>query len=227
MTHQPGIKKSAVVFGATGLVGKELINALLDNNDFESITAVVRQQLVLTNPKLKQIKLSDFSKLMDLPDKLKAGAFFCCIGTTIKAAGTKEAFTKVDLEIPKQIAQLAESLSAASLVVISSIGADANSSNFYLRTKGEMEKAVRKIYNGNLKFVRPSLLMGNRDEFRFGEKISFIFMKGFGWMFSGPLKKYRGIYAHDVARAMIKISDHPENKMIYESDELFKLAVEK
>ena len=224
MVVQPGTKKSAVVFGATGLVGKELINALLENNDFESITAVVRKQLILSDPKLKQIIVSDFSKLMDLEDKLKAGVFFCCIGTTIKTAGSKEAFARVDLEIPKNIARLAEAFSIQSLVAISSIGADVNSSNFYLKTKGEMEKAVREIYHGNLKFVRPSLLMGNRDEFRFGEKVSVAFMKGFGWLFAGPLKKYRGIYAHDVARSMIKISDLLSDKMIYESDELQRLV---
>jgi len=224
MTLNPDTRKSAVVFGATGLVGKELINALLENNDFESITAVVRKQLVLTNPKLKQIKLPDFSKLMDLRDRLKAGVFFCCVGTTIKTAGSKEEFARVDLEIPKNIARLAEALSITSLVAISSIGADANSSNFYLRTKGEMEKAVREIYHGNLKFVRPSLLMGNRDEFRFGEKVSVAFMKGFGWLFAGPIKKYRGIYARDVAHVMIKISDQTADKMIYESNELQELV---
>jgi uncharacterized protein YbjT (DUF2867 family) len=227
MTLNPDTRKSAVVFGATGLVGKELINALLENNDFESITAVVRKQLVLTDSKLKQIKLPDFSKLLDLRDKLKAEVFFCSVGTTIKTAGSKEEFARVDLEIPKKIAQLAEALSIPSLVAISSIGADVNSSNFYLRTKGEMEKTVREIYHGNLKFVRPSLLMGNRNEFRFGEKVSVAFMKGFGWLFAGPFKKYRGIYARDVAHVMIKISDQPADKLIYESDELQKLVKDK
>jgi len=222
MNPNTEIVKRAVVFGATGLVGKELVNALLENIDFENVTVVVRKQLALTDPRLTQIKLSDFSKLMDLRDKLKAGVFFCCIGTTIKTAGSKEEFARVDLEIPKNIARLAESLSIPSLVAISSIGADADSSNFYLKTKGEMEKAVREIYHGNLKFVRPSLLMGNRDEFRFGEKVSTTFMKGFGWLFAGPFKKYKGIYASDVAFAMIKISDLPSDKMIYESDELQK-----
>jgi uncharacterized protein YbjT (DUF2867 family) len=224
MTPNTERLKSAVVFGATGLVGKELIKALLENKDFENVTAVARKQLVLTDPRLKQIKLSDFSKLMDLKDKLKAGIFFCCIGTTIKTAGSKEEFARVDLEIPKNIARLAELLSIPSLVAISSIGADAGSSNFYLKTKGEMEKAVREVYHGNLKFVRPSLLMGDRDEFRFGEKISMAFMKGFGWLFTGPLKKYKGIYVHDVALAMIKISDLPSDKLIYDSDELQKFA---
>lgn len=217
------MQKSAVVFGATGLVGKELIAELSGNNDFERIVAVVRKQLNLTDPRLKQIRLPDFSGLMDLKEELKAGVYFCCIGTTIKTAGSKEAFTRIDLGIPQKIAQLAEALSIPSLVVISSLGAREDSSNFYLRTKGEMEKSVRGIYSGNLKFVRPSLLMGKRDEFRSGEKAAVIFMKTFGWLFAGPLKKYRGIYACDVARAMIKISKLDRDKMTYESDELHDL----
>jgi uncharacterized protein YbjT (DUF2867 family) len=215
MSIPPDEKKSAVIFGATGLVGKELITLLLENKDFERIVVVVRKLLVL-----KQIQLSDFSKLMDLKDRLKASVYFCSIGTTIKTAGSKDAFLKVDLDIPKKIAQLAEVLSVPSFVAISSLGASADSSNFYLRTKGEMEKAVREIYHGNLKFVRPSLLMGNRDEFRFGEKVAVVFMKAFGWIFAGPLKKYKGIYVRDVARSMIIISDLAADKMIYESDEL-------
>lgn len=223
MISQTDLKKCAVVFGATGLVGKELVTELCAGSDFEKIIAVTRKKLTLSDPKLEQVQIDDFSKLMDLKDKLNAGVFFCCIGTTIKTAGSKEAFAKVDLEIPKKIAHLTETLSIASLVVISSIGADAASSNFYLRTKGEMEKSVREIYSGKLRIVRPSLLMGNRDEFRFAEKLSGGFMKTFGWMFAGPLKKYRGIYARDVARAMIKISHFKSGKTVYESNELLEL----
>ncbi len=218
-------KKTAVVFGATGLIGKELVKALLSDNSYEEVTVVVRSPLVLPDSKLKQISLTDFSKLSGLKGKLKSGTWFCCLGTTIKTAGSQEAFARVDLEMPKAIAGLAEEASAESLVVISSIGANARSSNFYLRTKGEMEKAVREIYKGNLKFVRPSLLMGDRVEFRLAESISAVFMKAIGWMMTGPMRKYRGIKAGDLARAMISISDGPADKMIYESDELQKIIV--
>ena len=213
-------KKTAVVFGATGLIGKELVKALLSNDSYERVTVVVRSPLVLPDSKLSQISLTDFSKLSELMGKLQSGSWFCCLGTTIKTAGSQEAFAKVDLEMPKAIARLAEAASAESLVVISSIGVDASSSNFYLRTKGEMEKAVREIYRGNLKFVRPSILMGDRVEFRLAESVSAVFMKVIGWMMIGPLRKYRGIKAGDLARAMISISDGPGDKMIYESDEL-------
>ena len=223
MTNHSDSEKTAVVFGATGLVGKELTGQLCSGSDYEKVVTVVRSKLSNTDPNVEQVQIDNFERLVDLKDKLKAHSFFCCIGTTIKTAGSKEAFTKVDLDIPKRIAQLAEALSIPSLVVISSIGADAASSNFYLRTKGEMEKSVREIYSGKLRIVRPSLLMGNRDEFRFGEKASVGFMKAFGWMFAGPLRKYRGIYARDVARVMIKISRFKSDKVIFQSDELLDL----
>jgi uncharacterized protein YbjT (DUF2867 family) len=115
------------VFGATGLIGKELVKALLADRSYEHITAVVRSHLVLTDPRLSQIRLADFSQLPELKGKLKSGDWFCCIGTTIKTAGSQEAFVKVDLGIPKAIAGLAENAAADSLVVISSIGANASS----------------------------------------------------------------------------------------------------
>lgn len=223
MTYHNVTRKSAVVFGATGLVGKELINELLENSNFNKVIAVARKPLPFSNPKLEHLHLAGFSQLLDLQEKLEADIYFCCIGTTIRKAGSQEAFKEVDLDIPVKIAQLAQVLSVPSLVIVSSIGANPSSSNFYLRTKGEMEEHVRKIFNGNLKFVRPSLLMGHRDETRFGEKFAVNSMKLFGWLFKGPLRKYKGISARDVARAMIEISGHPAVKTTYESDELHSL----
>jgi uncharacterized protein YbjT (DUF2867 family) len=223
MTDIPFKRQSAVVFGATGLVGKELINELLNNANFTKIVAVARRPVSIKNPKFEYIHLAGFSQIADLKEKLKADVYFCAIGTTIKKAGSQAAFKEVDLKIPVKIAQLAQALSVPSLVIVSSIGANKASSNFYLRTKGEMEESVRKTYTGNLKFVRPSLLMGHRDEFRFGEKSAIVSMKLFGWLFAGSLRKYKGIDARDVARTMIEISGHAPEKLIYESDELIDL----
>lgn len=218
------MNKTAVVFGATGLVGRELTRELLLDSEYESIVIVTRKELPELNPKLEQIILPDFSGLLQLQDKLAAETYFCCIGTTIKIAGTQDAFKKVDYGIPVSIAQLAQDLNVANLVIISSIGADSGSPNFYLRTKGEMENEVKRIYSGNLKIVRPSLLMGKRAEYRFTEKFAVVFMKSLGWMFIGPLKKYCGINAADVAKAMIRISFLPSGKAVYESDELQDLC---
>jgi GrpB-like predicted nucleotidyltransferase (UPF0157 family)/uncharacterized protein YbjT (DUF2867 family) len=216
--------KIAVVFGSTGLVGKELVNELLEQSCFNRVKAVTRKDIPVSDPKLEIIHLEDYSLLTELKDKLIADIYFCCIGTTIKIAGTKEKFRQVDLEIPEQIAKIAELLSVPDLVVISSIGASNRSSNFYLRTKGEMEKSVREIYSGNLRIVRPSLLIGHRDEKRFGEKTATVFMKIFGWIFAGPLKKYKGIKARDVAKAMIKTTQFPADRMIFESGELHDIV---
>jgi uncharacterized protein YbjT (DUF2867 family) len=217
--HNNKMNNTAVIFGATGLVGRELVSELLENQEYSKVTIVVRRKLLPDHPKLVQIILSDFSQLMQIQDQLAASAFYCCIGTTIKIAGSQKAFRETDCEIPVRIAEMANSLSVSSLVIISSVGANAGSGNFYLRTKGEMESLVGNIFKGNLKILRPSLLMGHRVESRAGEKFAVFFMKSFGWMFIGPLRKYRGIQARDVARAMVKLASLPNNKVLYHSNE--------
>jgi uncharacterized protein YbjT (DUF2867 family) len=219
------MNQTAVVFGATGLVGKELVFELLENNQFLKVVAVLRHDLPVSNSKLDKIPIKDYSELDIYKEKLHADVYFCCIGTTIKKAGTKEAFKKVDYEIPLQIARLAEELQIKSFVTISSVGASLDTSNFYLHTKGEMEQAIRSVYSGNLKIVRPSLLMGHRSEFRFGEKVATILMKAFGPFLFGPFKKYKAIYAWDVGRAMIKSISLSQEKIILESHELAALAL--
>lgn len=218
------MEKTAVVFGATGLVGKELISELLKSYAYDKIIAVVRRSLPFMDQKLELVQITDLSLLPQWGENLKGDTYFCCIGTTIKNAGSKESFRQVDFDIPLQIAQLAEKNAVANLVVISSIGARPDTSNFYLRTKGEMENAIRTAFTGNLKIVRPSLLMGNRDEFRTGEKAGIAFMKACGWMFIGPARKYRGIHARDVARAMILTTGTPADKVFFESNELHDMV---
>ena len=220
MNYNSSGRKKAVVFGSTGLVGKELVRVLIARDDYDKVIAITRKPLLISDPKLEEVHLDEFSQLADLKERLHATEYYCCIGTTIAKAGSKDFFRQVDVDIPVQIAGLAELLSIPVVVIISSIGANIASPNFYLRTKGEMEKNVREVFSGNLKIVRPSLLMGKRDEYRFGEKVSAGFMKIFGWLFAGPLKKYKGIDARHLAVSMIKISGYPPDKVIYESNEL-------
>ncbi|MDD4921070.1 MAG: hypothetical protein PHS30_01180 [Bacteroidales bacterium] len=212
--------RTAVVFGATGLVGKALINELIGNQAYVKVIAVLRKDLPFSSPKLEQLLFPDFKYLMHLKGELSATDYFCCIGTTIDKVGSKKAFHQVDFEIPTQIAHLAKELSIPNLVVISSLGADAASSYFYLRTKGKMEKSVQKIYTGNLKIVRPSLLMGERSEPRFWERVAIVVMRFFGWLLIGPLGKYRGIDAGDLAKVMVELTGYPTDQVLFESKEL-------
>ena len=142
------MNQTATVFGATGLVGKELIFELLESIHYTKVKAVVRNTLPLAHPKLEQIVIKDFNNLKDLASHLTSDVFFCCIGTTIKKAGSQEAFKKVDLDLPVKIATIAESIHVPNLIIVSSIGANAHSSNFYLRTKGEMEQKVQDVFHG-------------------------------------------------------------------------------
>jgi uncharacterized protein YbjT (DUF2867 family) len=216
--------QTAIVFGATGLVGKELIFELLESIQYAKVTAIVRNTLPLAHPKLEQMIIKDFYKLNDHAQQFSADCFFCCIGTTIKTAGSKEAFRKVDLDIPVRIATIAETIRVPNLIIVSSIGANAQSSNFYLKTKGEMEQMVKAIYHGNLKFARPSFLIGNRGEFRFGEKVAKVMNAIFGIFMLGPLAKYRGIRSWDVARSLVKLPELPKEKILIQSDELQQLS---
>lgn len=218
------MNKTAVVFGATGLTGKELVFELLEDSRFDKVKAVTRKSLPLSHTKLETIITPDFSMLHQQQSQLNADVFFCCIGTTIKQAGSQSAFLKTDFDIPVSIAKIAEVLAIPSLVVISSLGADPSSSNFYLQTKGKMEQDVASSYHGNLKFVRPSLLLGSRSEFRLGEKIAMSLFPVIGVFMIGPLQKYKAIHSWDVARGMINASALPKESVIVESDALKTLA---
>ncbi len=219
-----GMKQSAVVFGATGLVGSELIKQLLADDRYGRVVAVTRRLLSVTHPDLEQVLVDDYSQLQHFSGQLQASVYFCCIGTTQKKTKDPIAYRKTDVAMPVQIARLAASLGVPALIVISSIGASTRSANFYLRTKGDMELAVRAAFPGRLVFVRPSLLMGNRREFRFGESISCVMMVLFGWMLVGRLSSYRGIRVSVLAKAMMALSGMPHTDPLYETTELKRLA---
>lgn len=199
-------KKVAAVFGATGLVGKELVKLLSEDKNYSKVKLITRRVIPLNSPKAETILLEDFSRLLSVESEIVADVFFVCIGTTIKKAGTKENFRKTDFELPVNIAKIAQKLNVRQMVVISSIGANISSSNFYLHTKGEMEEGVAKEFTGVLNFIRPSLLLGNREEHRTGEHIASVVLRLFGWIMIGPLKRYRGVEATEVARQMVEFT---------------------
>ncbi|HEY4628436.1 MAG TPA: NAD(P)H-binding protein [Flavobacterium sp.] len=210
--------KTALIIGSTGLIGSELLNLLLDSNDYLKVITFVKRDTGIKHPKLTQ-HIIDFDKPETYKDLVVGDDFFCTIGTTIKKAGSKEAFRKVDFEYPRQFASFALQNKVKQFLIISSLGADAKSGNFYLKTKGEIQDFLKDCSFENVAVLQPSLLLGNRTEFRLGEKVGAFFMKTFSFLFLGNLKKYKPIEGKTVAKAFFKIAQ-TNNKgfKIYESD---------
>jgi uncharacterized protein YbjT (DUF2867 family) len=215
------MQKTVVLAGATGLVGSRLLELLLKDITVKEVLVLGRREPDVQHTRLRYIQTSFIDLKSLLPQVQGAEVLYCTVGTTIRKAGSKEAFRNVDYGIPLFLAGLASEAGIKSLVIISSLGADAGSSNFYLRTKGEMERDISNRYRfRKLAFVRPSLLLGPREEFRLGERIGQFLMVAFSFLLRGRRKKYRPILDETVAKAMIAVSGSINNQMVYESDEL-------
>ncbi|MFT6267744.1 MAG: hypothetical protein ACJAVV_000543 [Alphaproteobacteria bacterium] len=203
-------KLTAIVMGATGLVGKALVNHLCQDDRYDKITCLIRAPLTANDfhdPMQKiQPLVIDFNKLQDYQGYFTVDHVFCCLGTTLKKAGSKSAFRRVDFEYVHVCAQLARAQRAKSFVWISSLGANAKSSNFYLRVKGELENAILTMPQlPNAAAVRPPLLMGTRNEYRPGEAWGIKILEGISPFMKGPLAKYRPVPAQQVAHEMINL----------------------
>jgi uncharacterized protein YbjT (DUF2867 family) len=163
----------------------------------------------------------NFDRLSDSASLLKADDVFCCLGTTIKKAGSQEAFRRVDFTFAYEAAQLAANNGAAQFLLVSALGANANSSVFYNRVKGETEDAIAALPFVSVSIFRPSLLLGERAEFRLGERIAEPVMKALSFLLIGSLRKYRAIEARTVAAAMIEVAKaQPKGVNVYESDRI-------
>jgi len=216
--------KTALIIGSTGLIGSELLNLLLDSNDYLKVITFVKRDTGIKHPKLTQ-HIIDFDKPETYIELVVGDDFFCTIGTTIKKAGSKEDFRKVDFGYPKQFAAFALQNKVKNYLIISSLGANAKSGNFYLKTKGEIQDFLKDCDFESVAVLQPSLLLGNRTEFRLGEKVGAFFMKTFSLLFVGNLKKYKPIESKTVAKALLKIAQ-TNNKgfKIYESDAIQKIG---
>ncbi|SHM48377.1 NAD(P)H-binding protein [Flavobacterium xinjiangense] len=216
--------KTALIIGSTGLIGSELLNLLLDSNDYLKVITFVKRDTGIKHPKLTQ-HIINFDKPETYKDLVVGDDFFCTIGTTIKKAGSKEAFRKVDFEYPRQFAAFALQNKVKQFLTISSLGADAKSGNFYLKTKGEIQDFLKDCNFESVSVLQPSLLLGNRTEFRLGEKVGAFFMKTLSFLFLGNLKKYKPIESETVAKALLKIAQ-TNNKgfKIYESDAIQEIG---
>ncbi|HSI90183.1 MAG TPA: oxidoreductase, partial [Adhaeribacter sp.] len=194
--------KTALIAGASGLVGGHCLNLLLQSNRYEKVIALLRKPLPVQHPKLEQ-RLLDFDKIPELAATLAADDVFCCLGTTMKQAGSKENFYKVDYTYVAELAKATYQKPGTQFLVVSAMGADKNSLFYYNRVKGEMEETVSNLPFAAVHIFRPSLLLGNRSETRAGEKIGEKVMESLKFALVGPLKKYRAIEARTVARAMV------------------------
>ena len=207
--------KSAIIFGATGLTGKALLNNLINDIRYEKIYCVARRSLELKNPKVEEI-IFDFKDFSKLPF-VKAQHVFSCLGTTLKAAGSKEAQQVIDRDYPIAVSGYTKNIGAEKIICVSSVGADINSGNFYLRTKGEMEEGVKVNFTNSV-FVRPSFLMGYRKEMRIGEKIGIGIFKVINPLLMGGLSKYRGINVSKLSKAMIEACFKETKQVLYYED---------
>ena len=197
--------RNALIAGATGLVGNELLHLLLGDPSYSKVVILVRKTIPVDHSKLIQLQI-DFDKIESLTLPMHVQDAFCALGTTIRIAGSQEAFRKVDYDYVVGLGKLCEKNNISKLLVISAMGADASSGIFYNRVKGEMEKAIQQLNIPSVVIFRPSLLMGKRKEFRRGERIAQILMGGLGFLFVGGLKKYKPIQAETVAASMIAAS---------------------
>ncbi len=215
--------KTALLAGATGLVGSELLQQLISNDVYDKIHLLTRRSLPTESDKIVVHEI-DFENLPAFTINDKIDHVFCALGTTIKKAGTKENFRKVDFEYVVGLAAKSKDLSAEKFLVISSLGANKRSMIFYNRVKGEMESALKNKGLPHVFIFRPSLLLGERLEHRTGEKTAASVYKAISPVFKGPLRKYKAVEASQVAKAMILTAlTNDEPFKIIESDEIQSL----
>ena len=204
------------------MVGNHLLNQLISNNNYSNIKLFVRSSIDISDPKIEIIQ-TDFNNLENHREDIKGDDCFFCIGTTKQNSPDKSEYRRVELEVPKQIAQIAKSNSVNSFVFVSSGYADPKSSGDYLKFKGEVEEELKRLNFPKLGIMRPSFLLGDRKEKRVGEKIGIFVFKLLSPLFLGPLKKMKPIHSATVAKAMIAITQNDSSQTIFESNEISEI----
>jgi uncharacterized protein YbjT (DUF2867 family) len=213
---------TATLVGATGLIGSYLLGDLLNDPYFDTVRILIRRPLTIAHPKLEK-KIVNFNDSDSLLVALSnSDVVFCAIGTTQKKVkGDKEAYRKIDFDIPVKLARFCKMTGCEKFILVSSIGADNKSNRFYLQLKGDVEDAVKEIGLKSLHIMRPSLLLGDRKEFRLGEDFSKVFMTTLSFLVPS---KYKAIQAKDVAKAMASIAKKDlEGVYVYEYKEIMEL----
>lgn len=222
---------AVLLAGASGLVGEQVLSRLLARDAGQRVLAPVRRALAARSPRLLAV-VSDLAVADDaaLTDRLRhesptLDAYVCCLGTTLRKAGSREAFLAVDRDLVLRLAAIARELGARQAIMVSSVGASAQSGNFYLRVKGETERALSEMGFERVDLLRPGLLLGHRDESRPGEAIARALMPFTNPLLRGPLRRYRGIAASDVAAAAVALMGRGEpGRHTHENADLVVLA---
>ncbi|QKG51575.1 NAD-dependent epimerase/dehydratase family protein [Hymenobacter sp. BRD67] len=200
------MKKTALLAGATGLIGSELLPLLLASERYAKVIVVGRRSVSLAHPKLTQV-ITELDQLEDVRLRLIADDVYCCLGTTIRQAGSQSAFYAVDFLYVVKLAALTAANFAAQFLVVSSLGADVNSRFYYSRVKGEMEEAVRQTPFRAIHIFRPSLLLGERAQPRLGERLGAVVLSLVKPFLRGAWRKYRPVAAATVAQSMLHAAE--------------------
>jgi uncharacterized protein YbjT (DUF2867 family) len=215
--------KTALVFGSTGLVGGHLLDQLIKNENYNKIKLFVRSEIIINDLKVEIVK-TDFNNMQKHKEEMTGDDCYFCIGTTKQNSPDKDEYRRVELDLPKQIAQITKSNSVNSFVFVSSGYADPNSSGDYLKFKGLVEEELKRLSFNKLVIMRPSFLIGDRKEKRLGEKLGIFVFKLLSPLFLGPLKKMKPIQSEKVAKAMIKISNGDFRQQVFESNEIVEIS---
>ena len=214
---------TATLVGATGLIGRYLLEELLNDPWFNTVRILIRRPLDITHPKLEK-KIVDFNDSDSLLVALSnSDVLFCAIGSTMKKVkGDKEAYRKIDFDIPVKLARFCKMSGCEKFFLVSSAGANSKSRNFYQRLKGETDNAVKEFGPKTIHIMRPSLLLGERKEFRFGENIGKAVMTSLSFLIP---EKYKAIQGKDVAKVMLALAKKKEEGVfIHENREIRNLS---
>ncbi|HEV8381012.1 MAG TPA: NAD(P)H-binding protein [Gemmatimonadales bacterium] len=220
------MSRTALVAGATGLIGNFVLQFLLADDEWSRVVTVGRRITPQQHDKLEQ-RVLDLGELETVSDLPHVDDVFCCLGTTIKQAGSQPAFRRVDHAFVVGLARACLRTGATQFLLVSAIGADPKSRVFYSRVKGETELAVGRLHYRSTQIFRPSLLLGERREFRLGERIAMVAAPVLAATLIGRLRRYRPIKAETVARAMVTLArEAPLGPNMFEYDAMIASAGE-
>ena len=211
--------KTALIFGSTGLVGSNLLTLLIKDDYYTAIKIFARSKVNINDPKVEIINL-DFNKLNEYSHLIKGDDCFFCIGTTKKKTPNNDEYRNIEYNFPVNIAEIAKNNNVRSFMYVSSLGSNPNTKNTYLKNKGEAEEFLKKLNFSQLSIIRPSFLLGDRNEFRLGEIIGKNIYKKLSFLFQGSLRKFRAIESKNVAKAMIVISKNNYQDIYFDSEYL-------